>query len=310
MKSSRQRSFTSPTGPFRCLAMIRSALPIELAFLGFLADRCEFFAMDEHHHVGVLLDGPAFPQVAQLGPMLSLRGFGLAIQLGQAEHGELQISRASPFSRRAILATCSWRGSLAIVGFDELQVVDDDQAEFALRFSRRAQAAISVIVRLGVSSMNMGALLSLDEASISFLRSSWKICRCETCRPLIFPCEQSMRWANSSRDISRLTNSVVARDSNGRMVGDVGGQGRLAHAGPGGQDDQFRSCSPPVMVSRSVKPVGMPGGPLFQPRDRSARKLRSALRGWRHLVGAAAVVNREDLFLGLVEHFAGLQGGS
>ena len=43
---------------------------------------------------------------------------------------------------------------------------------FCLRFSRRAQAAISVSVRLGVSSMYSGDSLSREPVSISLSRSS------------------------------------------------------------------------------------------------------------------------------------------
>ena len=77
-----------------------------------------------------------------------------------------------------------------------------------LRFSRRAAAAISVIVRLGVSSTNSGAWLSSAAFSTSLRRSSLEIVPLRSRWPLTSAIEQSMRSASSIDDISRLTNSV------------------------------------------------------------------------------------------------------
>ncbi len=63
-------------------------------------------------------------------------------------------------------------------------------------------------MRLGVSSMNSGDLHSLPAASTSFSRSAAEMKPLRNLLPSMRPCEQSIRWANSSRAISRLTNSV------------------------------------------------------------------------------------------------------
>ena len=64
---SNQASLMSTSvGPFRCLATMMSAWPWTLHLLGFLAGMIHFLAVDEHHHVGVLLDGPRLAEVAQL----------------------------------------------------------------------------------------------------------------------------------------------------------------------------------------------------------------------------------------------------
>ena len=71
--------------------------------------------MDEHHHVGVLLDGARFAQVRLSRGMLSLPASVWRLSWARHITGTF-ISRARPFSRRAILATCSCRGSLGLSG--------------------------------------------------------------------------------------------------------------------------------------------------------------------------------------------------
>ena len=45
--------------------------------------------VDEHHHVGVLLDGARFPQIGKLrAPFIALRG---SRELAQHQHGDLQL---------------------------------------------------------------------------------------------------------------------------------------------------------------------------------------------------------------------------
>ena len=87
----------------------------------------ELFAVDEHHDVGVLLDRARLAQVAELRLVVA-RGFDLAIELGEAEHGHVQLAgQALQAARDAgdLLLPRIAR----VVGLDQLQVVDDDQRQ-------------------------------------------------------------------------------------------------------------------------------------------------------------------------------------
>ena len=65
MNSWTQVSFTSPVGPLRCLRIEQVGLAADpLAVL--LVRLIVLVAVDEHHHVGVLLDGARLAQVAEL----------------------------------------------------------------------------------------------------------------------------------------------------------------------------------------------------------------------------------------------------
>ena len=85
------------------------------------------FAVDEHHHVGVLLDRARFAQMAELRLVVARR-FDLAIELGQAEHGHAQLAGQAlepPRDPGHLLLPRIAR----VVGLDELQVVDHDQRQ-------------------------------------------------------------------------------------------------------------------------------------------------------------------------------------
>ena len=91
------------------------------------------------------------------------------------------------------------------------------------------------------------------------------------------------------------------------MVGDVQRQGRLAHARPGRQDDQFRVVETPgegIQVGKAAGNARRPA--MFQPLIDLRERLEENFVDAAHLVGASAVVDGEDLLLGLGEHLAGL----
>ena len=86
-------------------------------------------AVDEHHHVGVLLDRAGFPQVGELG-LLVLAVLDLARELGQRRSPAPDSSLASAFSPWVIsLTSCTRFSAPPVAGGDQLQVVDDDQVE-------------------------------------------------------------------------------------------------------------------------------------------------------------------------------------
>ena len=72
---------TLPVGPFRCLAMMSSAMPLLVAVAEIVV-----VAIDEDDRVGVLLDGAGLAQIAELGALV-FGGAGLdrAVQLGERD---------------------------------------------------------------------------------------------------------------------------------------------------------------------------------------------------------------------------------
>jgi predicted ABC-type transport system involved in lysophospholipase L1 biosynthesis ATPase subunit len=48
-------------------------------------------AVDEKHHVGILLDGPGVAQVGQHGNLVAAALFHLAAELRQGDHGNLEL---------------------------------------------------------------------------------------------------------------------------------------------------------------------------------------------------------------------------
>ena len=80
--------------------------------------------VDEHHHVGVLLDGAGFAQIGEL--RAALIALGRARELAEDEHGNLQLlGQALQAARNAghfflAVAKAPARG-------DELEIVDDQQ---------------------------------------------------------------------------------------------------------------------------------------------------------------------------------------
>ena len=96
---------TVPVGPWRCLPMMTSALPCTLSafrqpFGEFLAVGFQrlahlvvvFLAVDEQHHVGVLLDRAGFTQVRKLRPLV-VAAFHLTRQLRQRQDRHVEFLR-------------------------------------------------------------------------------------------------------------------------------------------------------------------------------------------------------------------------
>ncbi len=95
-----------------------------------LATPIVLFTMNEHHDVRILLDRTRFAQMTQLGNVI-LSIFGLPVQLRETKYGSRQF--ASESLQAASDASDLFLARIAgIVGFDELQIIDYDQAKFAL----------------------------------------------------------------------------------------------------------------------------------------------------------------------------------
>ena len=99
--------------------------------LGLLAGMIHFLAVDEHDHVGVLLDGPRLAEVAQPGTMALLAHLHLPVQLGQAQQGDVQLA-GEALQPPGHLGHLLLARVARIVRLDQLQVVDHQEAEVLL----------------------------------------------------------------------------------------------------------------------------------------------------------------------------------
>ena len=79
-----------PVGPLRCLAMITSAMLSGMK-VG-LAHAVVVFAVQEHDHVGVLLDRARFAQVAH-ARAVPVAAFAGAVELREADDRHVQLAR-------------------------------------------------------------------------------------------------------------------------------------------------------------------------------------------------------------------------
>ena len=107
-------------------------------------------------------------------------------------------------------------------------------------------------VRAGVSSMNSGALLSLAEASTSFVPV---VAREKAAAELVgvdpaLRAEHALGQFEPGHFQAHEQRRHVGLD--GHVLGDVRGQGRLAHARPGGQHDELRIVQPAGQVVEVV----------------------------------------------------------
>ena len=117
-------SSTIPVGPWRCLPMMTSATPVHLVhqvlpFLmlggvgaGLLAGEVIFLAVDEEHHVGILLDGAGLSEVGQLRALV-VAVFDLARKLREGDDGNAS-SLASALRPTVISETSCTRPSAAL----------------------------------------------------------------------------------------------------------------------------------------------------------------------------------------------------
>src|SRR5262249_42856540 len=109
-------------------------LPLKVGGLILFARRCAFEVVllpeNEQHHVGVLLDGAALPEVRKLGP-LAIALLNLARQLRKGEDRHLE------FLRQGLEPHCDLGDVLdtalaPTAWLYELQVIDDEKANVVL----------------------------------------------------------------------------------------------------------------------------------------------------------------------------------
>src|SRR5258705_3811267 len=86
----------------------------------------EVGAVDEHNHVGVLLDGARFAEVGELGA--TLFAFGGAGELAEDEDGNLKLL-GEALEATGDAGDFFLAGAEAAARGDELKIVDDDERE-------------------------------------------------------------------------------------------------------------------------------------------------------------------------------------
>ena len=106
------------------LRLAANAFPILVVGLVIL------LAVDEHHHVGILLDGARFAEVVEPRAVVT-GGFRLPIQLSEAQHRDIEFAR-HPLEPPRDSCHLFLPRVAGIVGLDQLEVVDHDQRESLL----------------------------------------------------------------------------------------------------------------------------------------------------------------------------------
>ena len=174
-------------------------------------------------------------------------------------------------------------------------------------------AAISVMLRLGESSMNSGALLTSAAVCTSLRlssRPSWPLRRRW---PLTWAREQSKRSPSSSADISRLTNSTgLSRSILGDRTCSAMFMARavLPMLGRAARITSSESCRPPVISSKSMKPVSRPPNACCRCMRASMRASDSCSTSRTERTCVSPLVSRmpNTRCFGAGQHLAGFDG--
>ena len=259
-------SSTVPVGPWRCLPMMTSALPWHhpsrsatcrvpsVPGRGSLLCEVIFLAVDEHHDVGVLLDRAGFAQVGELRALV-VAAFDLTRELRQRDDRNVQ------FLGQRLQAGGDLGHLLHAVVWpflpepeQQLEIVDDEQVEALLALQpagaggelRDRDAAGLVDIERQRSAISIGDVAELveialgDPAAPDLARRRCRSARrgygWRAVRPT-FRARRSRRCRHR-RFRSCRRPGTSPRHGLGDVVGDVGGERGLAHAGTAGEDDQ------------------------------------------------------------------------
>ncbi len=178
--------------------------------------------------------------------------------------------------------------------------------------SRRALARISMMVRFGLSSIQIGASASRPMAREIFCQSSVCSWPLRTLVESTRASAHSSRWDSSRLLISREKNSTG--DGFGGLQGGVGdhpeGEGRLAHGGTGAHHDERAGLEP----GQEVVEVEVAGGragdgvaPLVQLLE-AVEVVGQQLGELLRAVGDPPLVDLVDQRLGAIERLAHVLG--
>src|SRR6202041_1636785 len=222
------------------------------ARLGLLVLQVIFLAVDEQNDVGVLFDRTGFAQVRQLR-VLVVTAFDLARQLRQRNHGNIQLlgerlqagGDLGHFLHAVIVAALAR-------SLQQLDVVDHDHVEPFLpleparprRQLRNRQAARLVdkewqMFELDRVVANPVELVLFDSAAADHARRNSGLLGEDTRGQLLGGHFAGEKADNTSIDrLLRAVNLDVLFVGACDVVGNIGSQRGLAHAGASGDDDQ------------------------------------------------------------------------
>ncbi len=274
------------------MATISSAMP--LFGLGILV--VVLVAVDEHDDVGVLLDRARLAQVGE-DRALVRAALDARESCDSAITGTSR-SRASSFSEREMCEISWTRFSDAVVALHQLQVVDDDQRQ-ALRLDGLQPARL----RPDLHHVDAGRVVDVDRRARQPVAARATRRPQSSCR-IVPRCAGSAsrraprRTSGAASPRGALISSEKIATGSVRLDADVPRdaerQRRLAHAGPGGEDEQVRrleaatgSRSRPLQAARHARDVACRDSASFSIRansstqealDRRQALLRAALR--------------------------------
>ena len=263
--------------------------------------------MNEHHHVGVLFDRPGFPQVAHPRPIV-LGDLGLPIQLGEAQHGHLQLP-GEPFQSPGDLGHLLLARIGRILRLDQLQVVDHHEAELVAAFQapRRGRNLGDRAARRVVDEQRRLAQLrrGLDEVFPIFAG--------EVSGAELVPVDSPSR---AEHPLGQLEPGHFQADHqcghvrfDRHVIGDVGCQRRFSHAGAGGQDHQLgivQAAGQAVEIGEAGRNSGRAA--VLQAVVDVGECVDEHVVHVGHLVGAALVVDGEDSLFRPADQLARIVG--
>ncbi|CAM4512001.1 hypothetical protein COEX109129_36870 [Corallococcus exiguus] len=258
--------------------------------------------MDEHHHVGVLLDGAGLTQVGEHG-LAALALLHLTAELAERDDGHLQLlgqllERAGDFSDFQLAAL-----HLALL-VHQLEVVDDEQrqARVLLLHAPRLRAQVERGQAAGV--------VDVDGRVVERARHLLELLLVVRGQPAA--AQLLHVHARSGREQTHeqlIRGHFQAEDADGlvllqrRVHRDVHGEGRLAHAGTRREDDELTGVQAGQLIVQvdvargQTGHAGVRGLHLVQQVERLLHQLADRTQ----VAFALLLREEEDLALGLVE---------
>ena len=272
-----------------------------------------FGAVDEPHHVGVLLDRARFAKVGQLG-LLVLALFHRTAKLRQRDHRQLQLLG------HGLEATADLRNLVhaVVVGaaraLQQLQVVDHDEADLVLplqppcahpqRIDGERGGVVDIERQVGETLARFGKpgeLVAPDIARTQLFRADLRLFGKDTRRQLVrahFEAEEGDRCAAAVRPAVAHLLQVFVRG----VERDVGRERGLAHARTPGEDHEVG-----IVQTRGLVVDGREaGGAARQAAIRIHRLLRQLQRRDRGVFEGAGVGADVGALGNLVERGLGL----
>ena len=230
-----------------------------------------FLAEHEQHHIGVLLDRAGFAQIRKLRafvlPLLDLAG-----ELGQGEDRDMQLlgERLQPGGDLRDLLHAALGGAPGGAG-QELEIVDDDEAEPSLALQPpRAGGKLGDGDAAGLVDIEREMLqllrhlddavelVGIDAAAADALGRDIGLLGDDAGGELLG--RHFEREEAHHRAVERVLRVLAGPVGLRHVIGDVGGERRLAHGGAPGDDDEVRR----LQSAHAMVEIGEAGGETRQ----------------------------------------------